>query len=81
MRGRLVRRFHRRLQVQFLVTRACGHESVSKAHSALSAASLQYVSAVSGFHSLAEAVNFASLTLLRLVGSQHGGDLLFGFRD
>jgi hypothetical protein len=76
-----MRRIHRRLQVQFLVTRACGHESVGKAHSAFSAASLQYFSAVSGLHSLAEAVDFASLALLRLVGSQHRFDLLFGFED
>ena len=72
-----MRRIHRRLQVQFLVTRACGHESVGKAHSALSAASLQYFSAVSGLHSLAEAMNFASLTLLGLIGSQHGLYLLY----
>ena len=56
-------------------------KSVGKAHSALSAASLQYFSAVSGLHSLAEAVDFASLALLRLVGSQHRFDLLFGFED
>ena len=76
-----MRRIHRRLQVQFLVTRACGHESVGKAHSALSAASLQYFSAVGGLHSLAEAVYFASLALFRLIGSQHMHVLLtvFGF--
>ena len=44
---------------------------MSQSCSALLTASLQYFAAVSGLHSLTEAVNFASLTLLGLVGSQH----------
>ena len=44
---------------------------VGQSFSALSASSLQYVSAVSGSHSLSEAVLFLSLTLFRLIGSEH----------
>ena len=51
-------------------------ESVSQTHAALGTASLQYFSAVGGLHSLTEAVFFASLSLLRLVGSQHFYTLL-----
>ncbi len=45
--------------------------SVGQSFSALSASSLQYVSAVSSSHSLSEAVFLFSLTLFRLIGSEH----------
>ena len=48
-------------------------KSVGKAHSALSAASLQYFSAVCGLHSLSETVFLFSLALFRLIGSKHYG--------
>jgi hypothetical protein len=44
---------------------------IGQSFSALSASSLQYVSAVSGSHSLSEAVLFLSLTLFGLIGSEH----------
>ena len=49
---------------------------MSQTHAALGTASLQYFSAVGGLHSFTEAVFFASLSLLRLVGSQHFYTLL-----
>ena len=47
------------------------NQSVGQSFSALSASSLEYVSAVSSSHSLSEAVLFFSLSLLRLVSSEH----------
>ena len=44
---------------------------VGQSFSALGASSLQDVSAVSGSHSLSEAVLLFSLTLFRLISSQH----------
>ena len=44
---------------------------VSKSLSALSASSLEYLSAVSSSHSLSEAMLNLSLALLRLVSSKH----------
>ena len=44
---------------------------IGQSFSALSASSLEYVSAVSSSHSLSEAVLFFSLSLLRLVSSEH----------
>ena len=44
---------------------------VGQSFSALSASSLQYVSAVSGSHSLSEAVLFLSLTFFGLISSKH----------
>ena len=44
---------------------------MSQSLSALCTSSLENVSAVSGLHSLAEAMLLFSLTLLRLVGSEH----------
>ena len=49
---------------------------IGQSFSALSASSLEYVSAVSGSHSLSEAVLFFSLSLLRLVSSEHFVHLL-----
>jgi hypothetical protein len=50
----------------------CGYFSlVGQSFSALGASSLQDISAVSGFHSLSEAVLLFSLTLFRLISSQH----------
>ena len=45
--------------------------SVGQSLSALSAASLENVSAVCGLHSLSEAMLLFSLTLFRLVSSEH----------
>ena len=45
--------------------------SIGQSFSALSASSLEYVSAVSSSHSLSEAVLFFSLTLFGLIGSEH----------
>ena len=44
---------------------------VGQSLSALCASSLEYVSAVSGLHSFSEAVLLFSLTLFRLVSSEH----------
>ena len=44
---------------------------VGQSLSALSAATLENVATVSGLHSLSEAMLLLSLTLLRLVGSEH----------
>ena len=44
---------------------------MSESLSALGTSSLENVSAVSGLHSLAEAMLLFSLTLLGLVGSEH----------
>ena len=65
----------RRLHIHFC-RHAVSARSVGQTSSALCAASLQYVSAVGGFHSLAEAVHFASLALFRLIGSKHFWTLL-----
>ena len=48
-------------------------ELISKSCSALSAAALEDFSAVSGLHSLSEAVFFLSLAFLRLICSEHFG--------
>ena len=57
---------------------ACGMgELVGKSLSALCASSLEYVSAVSSLHSLSEAMLLFSLTLFRLVSSQHRMHLLY----
>ena len=53
-----------------------GNKSVGQSFSALCASSLEYVSAVSSFHSLSEAVLLFSLTFLRLVSSEHRLHLL-----
>ena len=45
--------------------------SIGQSFSALSASSLEYVSAISGSHSLSEAVLLFSLSLLRLICSEH----------
>ena len=53
---------------------SCGYFSlVGQSFSALGASSLQDISAVSGFHSLSEAVLLFSLTLFRLISSKHFG--------
>ena len=44
---------------------------VGQSLSALCASSLEYVSAISSLHSLSEAVLLFSLTLFRLVSSEH----------
>lgn len=44
---------------------------ICESRSALSAASLEYFSAVCGLHSLSEAVFLFSLALFRLIGSKH----------
>ena len=49
---------------------------VGQSFSALCASSLEYVSAVSSFHSLSEAMLLFSLTLFRLVSSEHRMHLL-----
>ena len=46
-------------------------ELVCESLSALCASSLEYVSAVCSLHSLSEAVLLLSLSLLRLVSSEH----------
>ena len=46
-------------------------ELVCESLSALCASSLEYVSAISSLHSLSEAVLLFSLTLFRLVSSEH----------
>jgi hypothetical protein len=53
-----------------------GKQSIGQSFSALSASSLEDVSAVSGFHSLSEAMLLFSLTLFRLVSSEHRLHLL-----
>ena len=50
---------------------------VGQSFSALCASSLEYVSAVSGFHSLSEAMLLFSLTLFRLISSEHRMHLLY----
>jgi len=50
--------------------------SIGQSFSALCASSLEYVSAVSSFHSLSEAMLLFSLTLFRLVSSEHRLHLL-----
>ena len=47
------------------------NQSIGQSFSALCASSLEYVSAVSSSHSLSETVLFFSLSLLRLVSSEH----------
>ena len=51
--------------------RVARHGLVRQTSTALVAASLEDLSAVRGSHSLAEAVNLASLSLFRLIGSEH----------
>ena len=51
-------------------------ELVGKSLSALCASSLEDVSAVSSLHSLSEAVFLFSLTLFRLISSEHRLHLL-----
>ena len=48
-----------------------GKRSISQSFSALCASSFQDISAVSGLHSLSEAVFLFSLTLFRLISSKH----------
>ena len=48
-----------------------GNQLVGQSLSALCASSLEYVSAISSLHSLSEAVLLFSLTLFRLVSSEH----------
>lgn len=48
-----------------------GQVSVSKSRTTLCASSFEDVSSVSGSHSFSEAVNLASLSLLRLICSEH----------
>ena len=50
--------------------------SIGQSFSALCASSLEYVSAVSSFHSLSEAMLLFSLTLFRLISSEHRMHLL-----
>ena len=50
---------------------ALGKELVSQSLSALCTSSLQDISAVSGLHSLSEAMFLFSLTLFRLISSKH----------
>ena len=50
---------------------------VGKALSALCSAACKYLAAVSGGHSLAEAVLLGALALLGLVGTSHVGTLPF----
>ena len=50
---------------------AFAEKSIGQSFSAFSASSLEYVSAVSGSHSLSEAMLFLSLTLFGLVSSKH----------
>ena len=50
--------------------------SVGQSFSALCASSLEDVSAVSSFHSLSEAMLLFSLTLFRLISSEHRMHLL-----
>ena len=54
-----------------------GERSVGQSLSALCASSLEDVSAVSSLHSLSEAMLLFSLTLFRLVSSQHRMHLLY----
>ena len=58
---------HRRFYVEYKKRARLVSESLS----ALGTSSLENVSAVSGLHSLAEAMLLFSLTLLGLVGSEH----------
>ena len=51
-------------------------ESVGQSLSALCTSSLENIATVSGLHSFSEAMLLLSLTLLRLVGSEHFGYLL-----
>ena len=48
-------------------------ESVGQSLSALGASSLENVATISGLHSLSEAMLLLSLTLFRLVSSEHSG--------
>ena len=54
---------------------------MSETNAALSASSLENLSSVSGSHSLSEAVNLASLSLLGLICSKHiyTSDVYFNF--
>ena len=54
----------------------CNVKSIGQSFSALCASSLEYVSAISSFHSFSEAVLLFSLTLFRLIGSEHRMHLL-----
>lgn len=57
----------------FLIHPMGGHSVlVSESLSALGASSLEHLSAVGSAHSFSEAVLLAALTLLGLVGSEHG---------
>ena len=51
-------------------------KSVGQSLSALGTSSLENVATIRGLHSLSEAMLLLSLTLLRLVGSEHFGYLL-----
>ncbi len=53
-----------------------GMQLVGQSLSALCASSLEYVSAISSLHSLSEAVLLLSLTLFRLISSEHRLHLL-----
>ena len=55
---------------------ALGKQLVGQSLSALCASSLEYVSAVCSLHSLSEAMLLFSLTLFRLVSSEHRLHLL-----
>ena len=52
------------------------HRLIGQSFSALSASSLEDISAVGSCHSLSEAVLFFSLTLFGLIGSEHDLHLL-----
>ncbi len=54
--------------------------SICESLSALCTSSLEYVSAVSGLHSLSEAMLLFSLSLFRLVSSEHYLHLLVVYR-
>ena len=72
-----------RLSAEFMSDAPCGRGciaavrryadrgSIGESLSALSASSLEHLSSVCGFHSLAETVLYLSLALLRLVSSEH----------
>ena len=51
-------------------------KSIGQSFSALCTSSLEYVSAVSSLHSLSETVFLFSLTLFRLISSEHRLHLL-----
>jgi len=67
------------LSLRFAAQGRLGAHSVAEAGSALRSAAGQNLAAVGGRHSLAEAVLFLALTLLRLIGTQHVGVLLSSF--